>query len=101
MFLKFIRLAVSLATLLAVSTPLWADTTRGGLPLFSRDPSYEQALRFEASADKTITPAKVLRWLLHLTGSHMTIRPSNTEFQPIVNVYNTRVRLIAAIAYKF
>ena len=24
-----------------------------------------------------------------------------TEFQPIVNVYNERVRVIAAIAYKF
>jgi hypothetical protein len=68
---------------------------------FERDRSYEQALRYEASADKTITPAKVLRWFNSFLGHSVVSKPSATEFQPIVNVQNSRVRVVAALAYKF
>lgn len=66
----------------------------------AHDHSYNQALRYEASVDKTITPAKVMRWLLQMRGRNPGL-PSPTEFQPSVNVKNSNVRIIAAIAYKF
>ncbi len=67
-----------------------------------RDTGLEQTLRAYASADQTITPAKVLSWLKSLA-SHTTLiaAPSSTEFQPILNVDNHHLRVIAAIAYKF
>jgi len=78
----------------------WADTLNQGRTILDRDATYEQDLRWEASPDKTITPAKVLRWVTQLRGQAVSA-PSPTEFQPIVNVYNSHVRLVAAIAYKF
>ena len=78
----------------------WAfDTNKETAPL-DRDITYEQNLRWEAGPDKTITPAKVLRWMTSLRGQTPSA-PSNTEFVPIVNVHDSRVRIIAAIAYKF
>ncbi len=68
--------------------------------MFVEDRSYEAALRYEASADKAVTPAKVIRWLLQRQGQSVGA-PSSTEFLPIVNVHDSKVRLIAAIAYKF
>jgi hypothetical protein len=62
--------------------------------------SIEEALKYEASADKTITPAKVIRWMLSSRGQTLSA-PSPTEFQPIVTVHNGQVRIIAALAYKF
>lgn len=69
-------------------------------PAFQEDRTYEERLRYEASADKSITPAKVIRWLMQKQGKSIG-EASNTEFLPIVNVYNSKVRIIAAIAYKF
>jgi hypothetical protein len=67
-----------------------------------RDNQYEQFLRYEASADKTLTPAKVWRWLRgNLQMESLLSAPSQTEFQPHVQVHDTQVRVIAAIAYKF
>ena len=65
-----------------------------------RDTTYEQNLRWQASADKTVTPAKVLRWITRLSGQDAPA-PGQTEFQPIVNVNDSHIRVIAAIAYKF
>ena len=69
-------------------------------PSLDRDTTYEQNLRWENSADKNVTPAKVMRWITHLRG-HSAAIPSPTEFQPIVHVNNSRIHLVAAIAYKF
>lgn len=87
-----IRLAWSLV---GISASLgWA----AAVPL-ERDHSFERALRWEASADKTITPQKVIRHLF-ADKNNPQAEPS-TEFQPIVNVKDDRVRVVAAIAYKF
>jgi len=81
-------------TLISVSVSFgWAGT----IP-FERDRTLERALRWEASADKTITPQKVIR---HLFGGNKNAPLPSTEFQPIVNVHNERVQVIASIAYKF
>jgi hypothetical protein len=70
--------------------------------LVSRDAQYEQFLRYEASADKTLTPAKVIRWLRgNLQMESLLSSPSKTEFQPIVQVHDAKVRVLATIAYKF
>ena len=69
--------------------------------LIHRDRAYEETLRFEASADNNITPAKVIRWLCSMTGHAMAAAPSPAEFQPIVDVNEGRVRVIASINYKF
>jgi len=67
----------------------------------NRDQAYEQDLRYLAGPDTAITPAKVLRWVSSLMGHPMLSAPSNTEFQPIVEAHDTRVRILACIAYKF
>ncbi|MFA5975209.1 MAG: hypothetical protein WC859_03480 [Elusimicrobiota bacterium] len=72
-----------------------------GSPRISRDFTYEQALKYEAGVDKTLTPAKAFRWMMNLIGHPILSAPSSTEFQPIVGVQNTKVRIIAAFAYKF
>src|SRR3954468_4839596 len=66
-----------------------------------RNTLYEQSLRYQASADTAITPARVLRWLDSLMG--YTPRPYNSslEFQPIVRANEHKNQLIAQIAYKF
>jgi hypothetical protein len=84
-----------------LATPTWSAPSSRGNPLVQRDATYEQNLRWEASTDKTITPSKVLRWMRGLRDSAVFSGPSPAEFQPIVNVYNSRVRVLATIAYKF
>ncbi len=70
--------------------------------IFHRDAAYEQDLKIIASPDQTITPARVLRWLGALM-AHTSFAPStsSTEFEPIINVDNTHIRVVAALAYKF
>ena len=72
----------------------------GNQPLFQQNTSYEQALRYQASVDKIITPAKVIRWILSLRGDQLSA-PSPIEFQPIVRTRDSRLQVIAALAYKF
>ena len=85
-----------------MSRPCFAYPGNQESHYFERDTSYEQALKYEASADKTVTPAKVLRWVMGLRGQVVTAPPpSRTEFQPIVNAHDGHVRLIAALAFKF
>jgi hypothetical protein len=79
----------------------WATSSDEVKIPFDRDATYERDLAWENSADKTVTPAKVMRWITSLRGQAPVSAPSSTEFQPIVNAHDGQVRLIAAIAYKF
>ena len=97
---KLLRIILSSAVLSLASHAAWASpTSQGRVPLFL-DETYDADLKWEASADKAITPAKVLRWIMGLRGQIVTA-PSPTEFQPIVNAHNGYVQIIAAIAFKF
>ncbi len=98
--MKRILVILSSMIVLAGTQALWAaPTLRSRVPLL-RDETYEQNLRWEASADKTVTPAKVLRWMRGLRGEVLSA-PSQTEFQPIFNTQDGRIRFVGAIAYKF
>jgi hypothetical protein len=68
-----------------------------------RDRNYEQALRWEASADKAMTPARFLRWTRSLFGSaEQTAKESTFEFRPIVKANETYgKRVLATVVYKF
>jgi hypothetical protein len=77
-----------------------ADTVNQGRAPLDRDTTYEQDLRWENSADKTVTPAKVIRWMMGMRGSQIN-PPGPTEFQPIVNAHDGQLRVVAALAYKF
>ena len=91
-------LAVSLLALL--SGAAGASSLSQGNTVLDRDTTYEQNLRWEASNDKTITPQKVIRWMLSMRGQTLTA-PPKTEFQPIVNAHDGQMLFVAAIAYKF
>jgi hypothetical protein len=84
-----------------MSGKVWAASNALESPLIQRDRTYEQNLRWEASDDQTITPSRVIRWLQGARGAAVFATVSPAEFQPIVNVYNSRVRAVATIAYKF
>ncbi len=75
------------------------DVGQGRVPL-DRDTTYEQNLKRENGADKTVTPAKVIRWMMNMRGQQAPA-PSSTEFVPIVNAHDGHIRLVAALAYKF
>ena len=94
------HLIVSLLLTSLLSKGTWASPTNQGRTVLDRDITYEQNLKWESSADKTITPAKVIRWMMSFRGQTPSA-PSRTEFQPIVNAHDGKVRVIAAIAYKF
>ena len=78
----------------------WAYTDDPGRVSLLRDATYERDLQWESSADKTITPAKVIRWIMGLRGQILAA-PSQTEFQPIFRTHDGQTVYIAAIAYKF
>jgi hypothetical protein len=80
---------------------LWAAPNDQDNGIMRRDKTYEQNLRWEASDDKTITPSRVIRWMRGARGAAIFATVSPAEFQPIVNVQNSRVRAVATIAYKF
>jgi len=69
----------------------------------SRDASYEEKLRYAAAPSEPMTPQRFLRWVAQLSGHphQWASTPSDTEFQPIVNIQNDRLRIVAAIAHKF
>jgi len=97
-YLKFT--IASFAALILVPAVALAQGGPGSQPYLQLDSGYDQMLQYQASADHTITPAKVIRWIMGLRGDPVSA-PSSTEFQPIVNVKDARVRIVAAIAYKF
>src|SRR4051812_10903958 len=92
-------LGLGLAAGAQAETPVYTRTDMSAL--LQRDATYEQNLRFMASADTAITPARVLRWMSSLMGHRVISRPSNFEFQPIVRVHDSQEQVIAQIAYKF
>jgi hypothetical protein len=92
-------LGFALLGLLAASAGA-AASPENKAPL-ERDMTYEENLRWEASADKTITPTRVIRYMMGMRGSEVFASVTPAEFQPIVNVENTRVRAVATIAYRF
>ena len=95
-----IGLATFLMTAGLTSKACAASAVSESASMIQHDVSYEQALKYEAGADKTITPAKVIRWVMGLRGQVVSA-PSQTEFQPIVNAHEGHVRVVFAIAYKF
>lgn len=101
MKIKLFIFAVLIALGTGSSAWAYSSDSSDNLSILQRDREYEQALRLQASPDKAITPAKVLRWISALAGHAMLTAPSQTEFQPIVNVRDSHVRIIAQIAYKF
>ena len=97
---KIVRLILG-SFVICLATQLgWAYSDNPGRASLLRDATYERDLQWEASADKTITPAKVIRWIMGLRGQNVGA-PSQTEFQPIVYAHDGQVIYIAAFAYKF
>ena len=84
-----------------MASPSWVVAASQGRTLLQRDATYEENLRWSASADQAITPGKVIRWMMGIRGSQIFSGGPTTEFQPIVHVNNYGMRLIAAIAIKF
>ena len=97
---KRARLLVGLSLLSFAMAPAYGAIPSGE-ELLHRDYGYEENLRVQASVDNKITPARVIRWMRSLAGHAITAAPSATEFEPIVNVHEGRVRIIAAFNYKF
>jgi hypothetical protein len=95
------RSVLILFVLTLVAAPKAFAQSQGSNCPFQRDAFYEQVLRIQASPDEKITPARVLRWLNSLMGRTILSAPSATEFQPVVNVNDGRVRVIAQLSYKF
>ena len=98
---KMQKIIMSTAAVGLMTGPLWAASNDPESGIVRRDKTYEQNLRWEASDDKTITPSRVIRWLHGARDSDIFAAVTPAEFQPIVNVENTRVRAVATIAYKF
>lgn len=101
--IKFILMLI--AFFLGCCTLLQAQTTssvsQSSIVRLQRDPTYEQDLKYIASPDTAITPAKVFRWMNSLMGNTSLGTPSNLEFQPIVRAHDSRKEVIGQIAYKF
>src|ERR1039457_1495214 len=95
------KIILTCGVLCLMTGNLWAASSDADSGILHRDKTYEQNLRWEASDDKTITPSRVLRWLRGARGAALFAAVTPAEFQPIVNVQNTRIRAVATIAYKF
>lgn len=78
-----------------------AESPRATSSILDRDRTYEEDLRWEASDDKTITPARFFRWVSGMRGAAVFATTTPAEFQPIVNVHDSQVRAVATIAIKF
>src|SRR5262245_41526598 len=93
-YLLFGALTVCLA-----SQASWGVASAGRVPLLL-DPTYDRQLQWQACADKEITPAKVIRWMLKARGQHLSA-PSSFEFQPTYKTHTGQSLYVAAVAYKF
>ena len=101
MFTRASKIILSSAALGVMAGAVWANPSGRESAVVPRDQTYEQNLRWEASDDKDVTPAKVLRWLHGARGNDVFTSPSSTEFVPIVHAHDGHVTVVAAIAYKF
>ncbi len=99
--MKIRKFILSFAFVLMGAAFVHADQNSQGRVQLLRDETFEQNLRWQSSADKTITPAKVIRWIMGMRGTAVSSKPSQTEFQPIFNTENGHIRIVAAFAYKF
>ena len=97
---KTVRLILGSFVICLASQAGWAYSENFGRTLLQRDATYERDLQWEASADKAVTPAKVIRWIMGMRGQTVSA-PSPIEFQPIINSHNGQSIYVAAIAYKF
>jgi len=85
-----------------LAVPLTLTTPASAGDLLHRDRTYEQYLRYEASMDKAITPARVLRWMrTSLLGLSDTGKESNIEFRLVVHANETSRQVLATFVYKF
>jgi hypothetical protein len=96
-----VRFILCLITLGLMTSLSWSASAGQGRVAIQRDPTLEENLRWEASEDQAITPARVIRYLMGMRGVQVFQSQSPADFVPIVNVNNSRVRIIAAITYKF
>jgi hypothetical protein len=96
-----VRIILSLAFLGLVTSGSWAASVGRGRVAIQRDATFEENLRWEASEDQAITPARVIRYMMGMRGSKIFTSDASAEFIPIVNVYDSRYRIVAAIAFKF
>ena len=97
---KLTRLILGSILCCLVTQVGWAYSDSSSRVSLLRDATYERDLQWEASPDKVITPAKVIRWLMGIRGQ-IVAAPSQTEFQPIVRAHDGQTVYIAAIAFKF
>ena len=98
------HLAISLALLMGGAGGLRAEALNvspSAVIQLNRDVDFEQNLKYLASADTAITPARVLRWVNSLMGHSAAVQPSNFEFQPIVRVHDSQKQVLGQIALKF
>ena len=95
------HLIVSLITLGLMTSVSRAASVSQGRVALQRDTTLEENLRWEASEDQSITPARVIRYIMGMRGSKIFTTDSSAEFIPIVNVYDSRYRVVAAFAFKF
>jgi hypothetical protein len=69
--------------------------------IFTRDATYEEYLHVQSNPDENkITPIRVIRWMMGMRGQDV-MPTTSTEFQPVLDANQHRVRAVAAIAYKF
>ena len=92
------------AVLLGCTGFLGAQTERmspSSVIQLQRDSLYEQNLKYQASVDTAITPARVLRWLRSMGGKTDLGAASSFEFQPILTVNDQQEQIVGQFAYKF
>jgi hypothetical protein len=95
------------ASWLVVIVCVWGISGRaraaaaGHQALFTRDAEYEEYLHVYSNPDENkITPIRVVRWMMGMRGQN--IKPHTaTEFQPVFDADQHRVRAVATVAYKF
>ena len=97
---KTAHIVLSSLVLSLATQAVWATPVDRCKVCLHRDATYERNLQWEASADNTVTPAKVIRWIMGMRGRTLAA-PSPVEFQPIVNAHDGQSLFVAAIAYKF
>jgi hypothetical protein len=95
---KMVRLILGSLLICLATRAGWASSsTHVYLEL---DQTYDRQLQWQNSADKDVTPAKVIRWMRGMRGEQLSA-PSNIEFQPIFKAHNGQSIYVAALAYKF
>jgi hypothetical protein len=103
---QFKLIAVAAGLLICATFKAQAETTSYWRAPYAhvdlqRDASYELNLKYAASIDTAITPARVLRWISSLRGQTDFGKPSSFEFQPVVHAHDHQNEIIAQFAYKF